>query len=60
MYECGLPFNILNKQIIKVLCEARGRYGRGYRPSSFHQVQKPLLEKKYEEVMTLKDSYEMH
>jgi hypothetical protein len=60
LYECGIPFNIVNKPIVEVLCEAIGRYGRGYRPPTYHQVRKPILEKKYEEVMKLKESYEVH
>jgi hypothetical protein len=60
LYECGIPFNIVNRPIVEVLCEAIGRYGRGYRPPTYHQVRKPLLEKKYEEVMKLKESYEIH
>jgi hypothetical protein len=33
-----------NEQIIEVLCEKIGYYNKRYRPPTYHQVQKPLLE----------------
>ena len=56
IYQCGLSFNIVNQQCVKVLCEAIGHYERGYLPPSFHHVRKPLLEKTFEIVYELRKS----
>ena len=39
LYECGLPFNLVNKLAVEALFEAIGCYGRGYRPPSFHKLE---------------------
>jgi hypothetical protein len=60
LYECGLPFNLVTKASVEILCEAIGRYGRGYKPPSMHQVRKPLLEKKYNDVTSIRGEHEIH
>jgi hypothetical protein len=60
LYECGLPFNLITKLSLEILCEAIGYYGRSYKPPSLHQVRKPLLEKKYNDVTTIRSELEVH
>ena len=60
LYEGEVPFNTVNKLAIEVLCEAIGCYGRGYRPPSFHQVRKPLLENKFNDVVEIRREFEVY
>ena len=60
LYECGLPFNTVNKLAVEVLCEAIGCYGRGYRSPSVHQVRKLRLEKKFNNVVEIRREFEVY
>ncbi|KAL5757895.1 hypothetical protein ACOSP7_020506 [Xanthoceras sorbifolium] len=52
VYEAGIPFNAIDNDSFKVVVEAVGQFGPGYKPPSQYQLREPLLK---EEVERTKD-----
>lgn len=57
VYESGIPFNAIDNDGFRRLCEAIGQFGPGYQPPSQYMLREPLLK---EEVERTKLSLKKH
>ncbi|KAL6541554.1 hypothetical protein OROGR_011040 [Orobanche gracilis] len=57
-YENGIPFNAAHSRSYEIMIESIGQFGPGLKPSTYHDLRVPLLEKAKKDTDKLRERHE--
>ena len=57
IYNSGIPFNFVNSDHFKKMCESIAKHGPGFKPPSYHECRVKYLKQKYDMTMEVVEKH---
>ncbi|KAK4278737.1 hypothetical protein QN277_016540 [Acacia crassicarpa] len=59
IYNNGIPFNFVNSDDFKKMCNSIAKHGPGFKPPSYHECRVKYLKQKYDMTMTVVEKHKV-